>query len=121
MGVFENDWIMRQIEGMTDMMGRVFLHKEKIEFNIENELTDEDVKKYYSQIKKLIQNKQYKQAMIYLQEHFGKGNMQYLSVALSFFDQLNALSEEELKAGDYSRNALYSDLEFISAQYGIHL
>lgn len=121
MGVFENDWIMRQIEGMTDMLGRVLLNKEKIEINIEDELSDEEVKNYHKHIKKLIQEKNYKEAMNYLQENFGKGNIEYLSVALSFFDQLNALSEEELKEGKYSRNALYSDLEFISEQYGIHL
>lgn len=31
MSVFENDWIMRQIEGMTDMLGKVLLHREKSE------------------------------------------------------------------------------------------
>lgn len=34
MSVFENDWIMRQIEGMTDMLGKVLLHREKSECDI---------------------------------------------------------------------------------------
>lgn len=44
MSVFENDWIMRQIEGMTDMLGKVLLHREKSEIRVEDELSDEDVK-----------------------------------------------------------------------------
>ncbi len=35
MSVFENDWIMRQIEGMTDMLGKVLLHREKGEIRVE--------------------------------------------------------------------------------------
>lgn len=45
MSVFENDWIMRQIEGITDMLGKVLLHREKSEIRVEEELSDEDVKK----------------------------------------------------------------------------
>lgn len=121
MGVFENDWIMRQIDSMSDMLGRLILRKEKAEINIEDELTDEEVKKYAKHIKELVQAGNYDEAMQYLQDHFGKGNMEYLRVALAYFDRLNALSEEELKKGNYTRNALYRDLEFISEQYGIHL
>lgn len=54
MSVFENDWIMRQIEGMTDMLGKVLLHREKSEIRIEEELTDEDVKTYYNNIQMLL-------------------------------------------------------------------
>ena len=43
MSVFENDWIMRQIEGMTDMLGKVLLHREKSEIRVEEELSDEAV------------------------------------------------------------------------------
>ena len=50
MSVFENDWIMRQIEGMTDMLGKVLLHREKSEIRVEEELSDEDVKKYHVNI-----------------------------------------------------------------------
>ena len=96
MSVFENDWIMRQIEGMTDMLGKVLLHREKSEIRVEEELSD-------------------------LREYFATGSMEYLKVALSAFDQLNSLSESELQEGGYTRQELYNDLEFITQQYGIHL
>ena len=121
MSIFENDWIMRQIESMTDMIGKVVLHKEKVEINVEDQLTDDELKNYYKRIQELIKEQKYQEAMKYLQENFAKGNMEYLSVAISCFDQLNALSEPELTAGGYSRNALYTDLEFITEQFGIHL
>lgn len=57
MSVFENDWIMRQIEGMTDMLGKVLLHREKSEIRVEDELSDEDVKKYHKEIQKLLKEK----------------------------------------------------------------
>ena len=50
-----------------------------------------------------------------------KGNKEYLSIAISCFNLLYVLSEPELTAGGYSRNALYTDLEFITEQFGIHL
>lgn len=121
MSVFENDWIMRQIEGMTDMLGKVLLHREKSEINIEQELSDEDVKNYHRKIQELLRAKKYPEAVQYLREHFATGSMEYLKVALSAFDQLNSLSEPELLEGSYTRQALYNDLEFITEQYGIHL
>lgn len=121
MGVFENDWIMRQISSMTDMIGKLVLHKQKVEVSIEDQLSDDEVKNYHQRIQELIKENKYREAMQYLQDHFAKGNMQYLSVALSAFDQLNALSEPDLQKGGYSRNSLYSDLEFITEQFGIHL
>lgn len=121
MGIFENDWIMGQIKGMTDIIGRVVLNSESTEIIMEDELGDDEVKIYYHTIKEFIKEKKYTAAMQHLQTHFAKGNMDYLRVALSFFDELNALSEEQLKEGEYSRNALYRDLDFITKQYGIQL
>ena len=57
MSVFENDWIMRQIEGMTDMLGKVLLHREKSEIRVEEELSDEDVKKYHRRIQALLRER----------------------------------------------------------------
>ena len=113
MSVFENDWIMRQIEGMTDMLGKVLLHREKSEIRVEDELSDEDVKKYHKEIQKLLKEKKYSEAVQYLRENFATGSMEYLKVALSAFDQLNSLREPELQEGGYSRQELYNDLEFI--------
>lgn len=121
MSLFENDWIMRQIEGMTDMLGKVLLHREKSEIRVEDELSDEDVKKYHKEIQKLLKEKKYSEAIQYLRENFATGSMEYLKVALSAFDQLNSLREPELQEGGYSRQELYNDLEFITEQYGIHL
>lgn len=121
MSVFENDWIMRQIEGMTDMLGKVLLHREKSEIRVEEELSDEDVKKYHRRIQALLRERKYPEAVQYLREYFATGSMEYLKVALSAFDQLNSLSESELQEGGYTRQELYNDLEFITQQYGIRL
>lgn len=121
MSVFENDFIMRQIEDMTGLLGKVFLHKQKKEELEEEELNDENAKKYLRKIKERIANKDYKEAMKILHEEFMQGNVEYLRVALFHFDLLNALSDAELKAASYSRNDLYYDLQFISELYGIHL
>lgn len=120
MSVFENDWIMRQIEGMTDMLGKVLLHREKSEIRVEDELSDEDVK-IPQRDTEAVKGKKYSEAIQYLRENFATGSMEYLKVALSAFDQLNSLREPELQEGGYSRQELYNDLEFITEQYGIHL
>ena len=118
---YECIWIMRQIEGMTDMLGKVLLHREKSEIRVEEELSDEDVKKYHRRIQALLRERKYPEAVQYLREYFATGSMEYLKVALSAFDQLNSLSESELQEGGYTRQELYNDLEFITQQYGIHL
>lgn len=121
MSVFENDWIMRQIHSMSDMLGKLLLHRTSEKTVTVDELHDEEVKKYYQRIRELIAEKQYEEAMRYLREHFALGNMEYLSVALACFDELNALDAKELAAGNYSRNALYNDVSFISEKFGIQL
>ena len=107
MSVFENDWIMRQIEGMTDMLGKVLLHREKSEIRVEEELSDEDVKKYHRRIQALLRERKYPEAVQYLREYFATGSMEYLKVALSAFDQLNSLSDPSYrKAAIHGRSCI---------------
>lgn len=112
---------MRQIQDLTNMIGRVFLHQEETEIMEEDDLNGDGIKKYYRKIRKLIDEKKYREAIAVLQDEFVDSDSEYLQVALSVFDQLNALSITELQEGDYTRNSLYSDLSFISEKYGIHL
>lgn len=121
MSVFENDFIMRQIEDLTNMLGKVFLHKGESEVMEEEQLNSEGVKKYFRKIQKLIEEKKYREAIAVLQNEFIEADSEYLKVALATFDQLNALTKAELAEGNYSRNSLYNDLSFISEKYGIHL
>lgn len=121
MSVFENDFIMRQIEDLTNMMGKVFLHKQRASEVSEEELSDENTKNYLRKIKKLMDEGNFKEAVSTLKDEFKDGNMEYLSVALACFDQMNAYSESELSKSGYSRNQLYNDLSFITDQFGIHL
>ena len=121
MGVIENDFIMRQIEDMTGMLGKVFLHKQQAEEIHEEDLNDEEAKNYLRKIKKLMEEGNFKEAAAALKNDFKNGNMEYLSVALTCFDQMNAKDETELSNAGYSRNQLYNDLSFISEQFGICL
>lgn len=121
MSIFENDFIMRQIEDLTNMMGKVFLHKQQSEEVSEEELSDEDAKKYLRKLKKLIEEGNYKQAVVTLKDEFKSGNMEFLSIALASFDLINAHTETELSDAGYSRNQLYNDVSFITDQFGIHL
>lgn len=121
MSIFENDWIMRQIESMTDILGKVLLHREKIETIEEDEFGDDKVRDYYHKSQILIQQKKYREAIAFIKDQFSTASMDYLKAVLACFDQLNALTEKELEEGNYSRQELYNDLEFITNQYGIHL
>lgn len=121
MSVFENDWMMRQISSMTKMLRMMFYHKASEEITAEEELKDEETKVYYHTIYQLIQEDNYAQAMNYLVEHFTDKNLEYLKTALAFFDYVNAKEDSELRAHGYSKDQLYSDLNFITKQYGIEL
>ena len=121
MSVFENDWMMRQISSMTKMLRMMFFHKASEEITAEEELKDEETKVYYHTIDQLIQEDNYAQAMNYLVEHFTDKNLEYLKTALAFFDYVNAKEDSELRAHGYSKDQLYSDLNFITKQYGIEL
>lgn len=121
MSVFENDFIMRQINDMTGMLGKVFLHKQRGEELSEEEINDEEAKRYLRKLKKLIDEGHYQEAITLLKDEFKTGDMEYLSIALSCFDTINAKNETELSNAGYSRNQLYNDLSFISDQFGIHL
>lgn len=121
MSIFENDFIMRQIDDLTSMIGKVFLHRRESEEVSEEELNDDETKKYLRKLQTLINEENYKEAIAVLKEEFKTGNMEYLTVALSCFDQINAKTETELQNAGYSRNQLYTELSFISEQFGIHL
>ncbi|MEG0526537.1 DUF6483 family protein [Amedibacillus sp. YH-ame10] len=121
MSIFENDFIMRQIEDITGMIGKVFLHRQASKEVQEEELSDEKAKNYLRKLRKLIDEGKYKEAVTLIKDDFEDGNMEFLSVALSCFDQINARTESELTNSGYSRNQLYNDLSFITDQFGIQL
>lgn len=121
MSVFENDFIIRQIDDMTGMLGSLFLHRKRQEEIREEDLDDEDAKIYLRKLQKLMSEANYKEAVALLKKDFKTGNMEYLSIALSCFDAMNAKNETQLMEAGYTRNQLFNDLSFITEQFGIHL
>lgn len=121
MSIFENDFLMREIKDMTKLLGNVFLHRKESEEIEEQDLQDEEYRKLLRQLKKKLEEQQYKEAVAELKDAFQQGSMEYLTIALYCFDAINAHEENELAKAGYSRNELYNDLSFISEQYGIRL
>ena len=116
---FEQDWVMRQIEMAVRFIAKTILKKDGVSYEIQDEekLTDADL--LYLRLKKLVAGRRICEAEDLLFDSFKKDSPEYLTLALDFYRSVNALSDEELKAADFSRQEIREGLSEIAGRVGL--
>lgn len=117
----QQDWLMRQIEMMVSTVLRLL--------NIEtsqNSALPEEVRQTGScgleqELACLLQKGQLGKAEDLLFEHLSPGNREALIIALDFYRQANALSDQELEAQDFTREELWEGLSQAVQRCGLEL
>ena len=88
---FEKDWMMRQIGQVVEFVARLFFHRDKIEYEVidENNLSETDL--VYRRLVELLSQNEICDAEDYLFERYKAGDGAYLTLALDFYQRLNAM------------------------------
>ena len=121
MSMFEKDWILRQIKDMAKMVAVGVLHRSSTEYVIVDELALSEPDKLHLKLMELLKNGQIKEAQQVLKASMQGANLDYLKVAIDFYDRLCELSEEDRVKAGLSIGDIQKGLDDITKEYGIYL
>lgn len=117
--MYQQDWIMREIERMVTAVAKLVFGKKTGEYEIEdvNQYTQTD--QLYLDLVTLVLQGQINEAENRLFDALDPESPQMLSVALDFYNRLNQFSDEQLEQKDFSREEIQQGLRQVLKIYGL--
>lgn len=117
--LMEEDWLTRQIQQTIDIICKVFLSKE-ISFTPESfsENEAEEPEQLRKALSALIAERKISEAEDLLYESI-TSDLRYLSVGLSFYEELNNLTNQALIQADFPREEIGEGLEDLMDSFGL--
>jgi len=118
--LYKKDWLMDQIEGIINLISKVFLHKENANYIVSDiSLSDEDL--LYITLNNMIEKREINKAENLLFDEITTLSEKNLAIAINFYSKLNELNDETLKDANYSREEITQGLHDIMQRFGIQL
>jgi hypothetical protein len=119
MPYFRQDFLLRQIEDAIARAVRfAFKSGEPAQTLVEQDF-DDQTRDLRLQLTSQLDRGALGEAEDLLFSHLRPGDLSTLALALWFYERLNALSDEALAAGDFSREELAMGLRDVSAMFGV--
>ncbi len=120
--MFENDYILKQIELMTNFLAKLIFGKEspeyKLSYNLDGTASDADL--LYLRLLEMINDGDINEAENILFDNIERETRaEYLEIAIDFYDRLARLDEDALDRADFSRAEVLEGLENVKRLYGI--
>ena len=116
---FQQDWLLRQIENMVQVITTVILQKDAIHYQLENEANLTQTDMLHRDISRLVARHEICKAEDLLHEKIDVTNKESLAVALDFYQTLNLLRDEELERYHFSREEIHEGLTAILNHFGV--
>ena len=112
--MFQQDWILRQIEMIGVILARLLFGKDKPDYEIveKEKLSDSD-QLYIELIRNEAENRLY--------EELDPARLPMLELALAFYSRLNQFDDAYLEAHNYSRQEIEEGLHAATKLFGIQL
>lgn len=112
------DWTMRELETLTLSLSRFIFGKETTAYAPEE---GEEISPLSLELDLLLDSGDYNGAEDRLFEAVDGGDPAALELAVDLYARLNQLSDERLKAADYSRGEIEEGLREVMDRYGVVL
>jgi len=109
--MYQQDWMMRQIESMVQAIARLIFKKDTITYELMDETDYTKTDLYYKELLELLNSSKINEAENLLFERIESSDMNYLMIALDFYDRLNKLSDEQLEKSNFPRDEIKDGLE----------
>lgn len=120
--MFEQDYIMRQIQMLVRAIARIFFGREDVTAALpSNRLDYTKDDQWHHHILELVSQERINDAENLLFDGLVPGNRKHLLIALDFYQQLNAMDDAMLAKGGFSRDEIQQGLNDVSKAYGINL
>lgn len=115
------DWLMRQIELMAAAIAQLLLGKGSIGYDLKEASGPERSAELKSRLTELLEGGQLGKAEDLLFAELDETDKSTLAVAIDFYQQANAMSDEELDAQGFTRSELWEGLGEVVERYGLYL
>lgn len=119
--MYHQDWLMRQITSLIQMIGRLIFKKDTVQVNIYDESSSAKIHLLHERLIDLLIQLKINEAEDLLFESVDTSDLTYVKIAIDFYSRLNKLSDEELESADFTREEIKSGLEDILKLYNISL
>ena len=114
------DWMMRQIETLTLAIAKIMFQKDSAEYQHHGEaLTAAD--SLHASLNALLREGRVAEGEDLLFSSLNTEDPAFLEAAVDFYFRLNLLSDQELEAGNFSRQEIEEGFRDVMDQYGVVL
>lgn len=122
--MFTQDWMMRQIETLTLAIAKIVFRKDTAEYHPSAAGEDgilSNADRLHMTLNAALKEGRISEGEDLLFDALEDGDRNCLEVALDFYFRLNELSDQELAAGNFSRQEIQDGLNDVMEQFGIVL
>jgi len=116
---YKQDWILRQIQMIGEMISMAVFHKSIIAYENENVVSPTQTDQLYSRLDMLVAQKKLNEAEDALYDELDTDNPKYLELALDFYMKLNRLSDEELTECNFPREEIMDGINTVIERFGL--
>ncbi|MGN0498629.1 MAG: DUF6483 family protein [Acutalibacteraceae bacterium] len=120
--MFENDYILKQIEMSTKFLAKLIFGKESPEYKLQYDEIEnaQPIDLLCLTLRRMIDEGEINEAENLLYENIEReARAEYLEIAIDFYDRLSKLSADRLDECDFSRAEIFEGLENVKKIYGI--
>ena len=116
-----NDWLLKQINVVSEFLQRLFTDMETSRKLNENEQYQKDSFEFERLLENLIEEDRINDAENILFEKLETNNLMYATIATRFYDKLKGLSDEKLQKSNYSRDEILQGLNDMCDMFGLEI
>lgn len=116
-----NDWLLKQINVVSEFLQKLFTDMEKGRKLNENEQYQKNSFEFERLLENLIEEDRINDAENILFEKLETNNLMYATIATRFYDKLKGLSDEKLQKSNYSRDEILQGLNDMCDMFGLEI
>ena len=116
-----NDWLLKQINVVSEFLQKLFTDMETSRKLNENEQYQKDSFEFERLLKNLIEEDRINDAENILFEKLETNNLMYATIATRFYEKLKGLSDEKLQKSNYSRDEILQGLNDMCDMFGLEI
>lgn len=119
--MYEQDWIIRQIRSMVQVIAKMVFGKESVKYELNDETNSERTNLLYRELLDLLKDLKINEAENLLFENIEYNDIKYLNIAIDFYNRLNELNDDQLKRGNFTRNEINMGINDALNIFGINI
>lgn len=117
--LYQQDWLMRQIEYYIQLLARFIFRRERVYYEIKNTSESALSDWLYREVFALLAEGKINEAENLIFHHLDQNKRDILVIAIEFYTRLNRYNEQELEKNNFSREEIQQGLIDVMKYYNL--